>query len=133
MITYSSISNKEAISFLSQSKANLEQISISDADFWCGATYKNNLLAVVGFDHTKNTVRIKAFFVDKKRRGNGIGKDLLNYAINNDEIISMLFKAKEKATVFATVYSKPIFESLDFVSVKTNKNKITFMEKELKK
>lgn len=133
MITYSSISNKQAISFLSQSKANLEQIAINDADFWCGATYKNNLIAVIGFDHTKNTVRVKAFFVNKKHRGNGIGKDLINYAINNDDVVSMLFKVKEKATVFATVYSKPIFESLNFLPVKTNKNKITFMEKELKK
>lgn len=133
MIAYSSISNKQAVSFLNQTKANSEQIAISSADFWCAATYKNNIIAVVGFDHTKNTVRIKSFFVDKKHRRKHIGKSLLDYAIKKDEIISILFSTKEKATVFATINSKSLFESLGFRALKTNKNNVTFMEKELKK
>lgn len=132
MITYSSITNRQGVGFLHQQKANKEQIAINEADFWCGAIYKNNVIAVIGLDHTKNTARIKNFYVDEKHRNKGVGMKLLNHIMFEDEVTKHVIESKDKVTTYATELSKPLFKKVGFKEKHTNKNNVTFMERKKK-
>lgn len=129
MITYSSVSNEKAKSFLHRSSAQNEQISISDAAFWCGAFDDvHGLIGVVGVSYTKNTARIKAFYVDEAFRGKKVGRYLLYYAMYDDEVTQYIFKAKRKITVFSSESSRKLFRELGFKTVREQANNIHFME-----
>lgn len=128
MNEFSSIGNKQAKTFLVRNTAEREQISISDAQFWCGAFKGNLLIGVVGVNYTANTARIKAFYVDKAHRGSGVGKELLEFAMYEDDVTKLIFENKKKITVFATKNSIGIFESLGFKVAREQRNDIKFME-----
>lgn len=115
---------KEAISFLKQNKATLNQISLSTiADFYYGVFVDEVLVGVIGIMINKNVIRIKQFLVKEKYRKNGAGKALLKYILKDDK----------KYSVFATKFSHDLFSKNGFV-VKTEKaNDIKFMEREAKK
>lgn len=127
-VIYSEISNSDAKLFLSQEHANCEHISISNAMFWIGASNNNNLIGIVGISATKNTIRIKGFFVKKSYRGIGVGSALLDYLINKDPITSIAFKNTSKVSAFATENSEPLFFKLGLSTKHINKNNIKFME-----
>lgn len=129
-VKFSSETEKKAITFLIQQKADMESVSISSAKMWVSATISERIIGVVGVDFTKNTARIKALFVHKKHRNEGVAHGLLDFIFKDDPVIKILLSKKEKVTAFATPSSKPIFELYGLNQVWVNKNNISFMEKQ---
>lgn len=115
---------KEAMSFLKQNRANLQQISLnSEADFYFGAFNEFDLLiGILGVTQNKNIIRIKQFYIKEKHRGKGVGTMLLKYILKDDK----------KYSVFATKFSQELFLKNGFVIKTEKQNDIKFMEKEIK-
>lgn len=107
--------NETAKRFLMEHRAYKEHISISDADLWLGSEK-----GVIGMTFGKKTDRIKAFYVSKEFRGQGIGSMLLK------EIL--LHRRASRVTAFATEDSVMLFERAGMNRISQNKNGIYFME-----
>ena len=129
MEEYKIISGSMAIQFLKHNKAHKEQVAISSADVWIGVVKNHELMGVCGVDVTQKTARIKGFYVLKKHRGLGLGTKLIDHVIHRHPGTSKIFRAKPKATLFATQHSKNIFIKFGFKPVKMRGNNITFMER----
>ena len=116
------IPETEAVEFLKVHKANMERISITSADVWFGAFCDNNLVGVISLKKIGNNNRVKAFYVSKEYRKNGIGLKLLTTALSY---------GKMKYTAFATNYSRNLFLQCGFEEKWFNElKKISFLIKE---
>ena len=76
-----------------------------------GAFEKNILKGLIAADSQKR--HISLFFVDKVSQGKGIGKELMNIIINNNE--------NSCITVNSSRYGVPIYEKLGFIKIEEEK------------
>ena len=72
-----------------------------------GAFEDNVLKGIIATDSQKR--HISLFFVDKSSQGKGIGKELINIVVNNNE--------NSYITVNSSRYGVPIYEKLGFVKM----------------
>ena len=72
-----------------------------------GAFEDNDLKGIIATDSQKR--HISLFFVDKSSQGKGIGKELINIVVNNNE--------NSYITVNSSRYGVPIYEKLGFVKM----------------
>ncbi len=72
-----------------------------------GAFENNILKGIIATDSQKR--HISLFFVDKSSQGKGIGKELINIVVNNNE--------NSYITVNSSRYGVPIYEKLGFVKM----------------
>jgi len=76
-----------------------------------GAFEDNVLKGIIATDSQKR--HISLFFVDKSLQGKGIGKELINIVVNNNE--------NSYITVNSSRYGVPIYEKLGFVKIEDEK------------
>ena len=76
-----------------------------------GAFEDNILKGVIATDRRKRHINL--FFVDKSSQGKGIGKELMNIVVNNNE--------NSYITVNSSRYAVPIYEKLGFVKMEEEK------------
>ena len=76
-----------------------------------GAFEDNVLKGIIATDSQKR--HISLFFVDKSSQGKGIGKELINIVVNNNE--------NSYITVNSSRYGVPIYEKLGFVKIEDEK------------
>ena len=76
-----------------------------------GAFEDNVLKGIIATDRRKR--HISLFFVDKVSQGKGIGKELMNIVVNNNE--------NSYITVNSSRYGVPIYEKLGFVKIEDEK------------
>ena len=76
-----------------------------------GAFEDNVLKGIIATDRRKR--HISLFFVDKVSQGKGIGKELMNIVVNNNE--------NSYITVNSSRYGVPIYEKLGFVKIEEEK------------
>ena len=76
-----------------------------------GAFEDNILKGVIATDRRKRHINL--FFVDKSSQGKGIGKELMNIVVNNNE--------NSYITVNSSRYGVPIYEKLGFVKTEEEK------------
>ena len=76
-----------------------------------GAFEDNVLKGIIATDRRKR--HISLFFVDKDSQGKGIGKELMNIVVNNNE--------NSYITVNSSRYGVPIYEKLGFVKIEDEK------------
>ena len=76
-----------------------------------GAFEDNILKGVIATDRRKRHINL--FFVDKSSQGKGIGKELMNIVVNNNE--------NSYITVNSSRYGVPIYEKLGFVKIEEEK------------
>ena len=76
-----------------------------------GAFEDNILKGVIVTDRRKRHINL--FFVDKSSQGKGIGKELMNIVVNNNE--------NSYITVNSSRYGVPIYEKLGFVKIEEEK------------
>lgn len=125
------LSNDDAVTFLKSNQANKEQVAYGKADKWLGCYVRahwyslscKKLIGVVGLSITKNTYRIKGLYVQKPYRRRGMGLLLVNELMRKTKL------DPKRTTLYATVRSRKLFESVGFKAKHENKYKITFMEK----
>ena len=78
-----------------------------------GAFEDNVLKGIIATDSQKR--HISLFFVDKSSQGKGIGKELINIVVNNNE--------NSYITVNSSRYGVPIYEKLGFVKMEEEKER----------
>ncbi|PHH98246.1 GNAT family N-acetyltransferase [Fusobacterium polymorphum] len=76
-----------------------------------GAFEDNVLKGLIATDRRKK--HISLFFVDKDSQGKGIGKELMNIVVNNNE--------NSYITVNSSKYGVPIYERLGFIKTEEEK------------
>ena len=76
-----------------------------------GAFEDNVLKGIIATDRRKR--HISLFFVDKDSQGKGIGKELINIVVNNNE--------NSYITVNSSRYGVPIYEKLGFIKIEDEK------------
>ena len=76
-----------------------------------GAFEDNVLKGIIATDRRKR--HISLFFVDKVSQGKGIGKELMNIVVNNNE--------NSYITVNSSRYGVPIYQKLGFVKMEEEK------------
>ena len=76
-----------------------------------GAFEDNILKGVIATDSQKRHICL--FFVDKVSQGKGIGKELINIVVNNNE--------NSYITVNSSRYGVPIYEKLGFIKIEEEK------------
>jgi len=76
-----------------------------------GAFEDNVLKGIIATDRRKR--HISLFFVDKVSQGKGIGKELMNIVVNNNE--------NSYITVNSSRYGVPIYEKLGFIKIEDEK------------
>ena len=76
-----------------------------------GAFEDNVLKGIIATDSQKR--HISLFFVDKSSQGKGIGKELINIVVNNNE--------NSYITVNSSRYAVPIYEKVGFVKMEDEK------------
>ena len=76
-----------------------------------GAFEDNVLKGIIATDSQKR--HISLFFVDKSSQAKGIGKELINIVVNNNE--------NSYITVNSSRYGVPIYEKLGFVKIEDEK------------
>ena len=78
-----------------------------------GAFENNILKGIIATDSQKRHICL--FFVDKSSQGKGIGKELINIVVNNNE--------NSYITVNSSRYGVPIYEKLGFVKMEEEKER----------
>ena len=78
-----------------------------------GAFEDNVLKGIIATDSQKR--HISLFFVDKSSQGKGIGKELINIVVNNNE--------NSYITVNSSRYAVPIYEKLGFIKMEEEKER----------
>ena len=76
-----------------------------------GAFEGNVLKGIIATDRRKRHICL--FFVDKSSQGKGIGKELMNIVVNNNE--------NSYITLNSSRYGVPIYEKLGFVKIEVEK------------
>ena len=76
-----------------------------------GAFENNILKGIIATDSQKRHICL--FFVDKVSQGKGIGKELMNIVVNNNE--------NSYITVNSSRYAVPIYEKLGFIKIEEEK------------
>ena len=76
-----------------------------------GAFEDNVLKGIIATDSQKR--HISLFFVDKSSQGKGIGKELINIVVNNNE--------NSYITVNSSRYGVPVYEKLGFIKMEEEK------------
>ena len=76
-----------------------------------GAFEDNVLKGIIATDRQEKHINL--FFVDKSSQGKGIGKELINIVVNNNE--------NSYITVNSSRYGVPIYEKLGFVKMEEEK------------
>ena len=76
-----------------------------------GAFEYNVLKGIIATDSQKR--HISLFFLDKSSQGKGIGKELINIVVNNNE--------NSYITVNSSRYGVPIYEKLGFIKIEEEK------------
>ena len=78
-----------------------------------GAFEDNVLKGIIATDRRKRHICL--FFVDKSSQGKGIGKELMNIVVNNNE--------NSYITLNSSRYGVPIYEKLSFVKMEEEKER----------
>lgn len=126
-MTIKNISFAEAAGLILSDKTKEDQITVHDKGNFYG--YFNNeythgevLMGVISTCETKNTTRIKSFYVKKCYRNRGIGEVLLRYVVD--------IKPDKTYTAFASKFSQSLFKKHGFRVETERKNNIMFMKRE---
>ena len=102
-------------------KCNKEQVTIKPKGTFYGYYEGDVLTGVISTNETKNTIRIKTFYVIPEARARSIGTQLLNHVVIDNN--------PKEYTVFATKRAYRLFLDKGFETVSQNKYGITFMRR----
>ncbi len=101
----------------------------TDDNFIIGAFENSKLVGVVGFfqkraEKMKHKGAIWGMYITPSQRGNGLGKKLLQFAIDQGILIEEILQI-ELAVISTNIPAKKLYESLDFVSFGVEKRAIS--------